>query len=50
MEFALEYWRQRLADAVDRYGSFVHPEVVRVSQILDDYVAKVQRNLSTIDA
>lgn len=43
MELEIEYWRAKLCDAVDRYGSLQHPEVIRLSHILDDWVVKAER-------
>ncbi len=41
-DVTLEYWRTRLADAVAQYGSLTHPEVVRISTILDEYIVAAQ--------
>lgn len=38
----LEYWRDQLAQAVERWGSLQHPEVIRISTILDEYVVAAQ--------
>lgn len=39
----LEYWRDQLAQAVKRRGSLQHPEVLRISTILDQYVVAAQK-------
>ena len=38
------YWQNRLETAVIRYHSLTHPEVLRVSQILDRWIVLAQRS------
>lgn len=39
----IEYWHQRLVETVESRGSLLHPEVLRVSQILDLCIVDAQR-------
>ncbi len=38
----MEYWRTQLTQVVEHYGTLHHPEVLRVSEVLDRCVVRVQ--------
>ena len=38
----VEYWRDHLVRTAEQYGNLQHPEVLRVSRILDQYVLHAQ--------
>lgn len=39
----VEYLRQKMISLVEEKGSFTHPDVVAISQRLDQYIVQIQR-------
>ncbi|UOF92474.1 aspartyl-phosphate phosphatase Spo0E family protein [Fodinisporobacter ferrooxydans] len=43
LEFVIEYKRGQLKDLVAKFGNFTHPNVVRLSQQIDEYMVQLQK-------